>query len=351
MRPCFKGPGKHLPPPGPPPPLNLPSRSFPLHPRPGCSRASFSPLRRESCLLLRRSPRAVESQRRVAVLSARRLPCYFLCLLLSRPSGPSLGIHSCVAEWFYFDGRLCCVCVRVHVCVRVCVRVRVCARVRVCTFCMCVSVPACGGVRRWRAVAAGTDSHKCLVEDCYWTRDMVATCLQINAASRTAVSQQLEAINRGRDDAYWYSLRMHNPDLFAAACEQRNRLTGVLEFIERDNERLAAVDRQNEADLRTLEGAQGLRGGFQVGGGRVLSARLFPLKAVLVFVNRIYVRWLCEYPALSLLLCVGSSVRFKTLTRRTSRASLWTPRELCGCKWRGRGEGAARNDWPRALRC
>ncbi len=57
---------------------------------------------------------------------------------------------------------------------------------------------------------------------------------------------------------------MYRPLEYTAAMEQRGQLTGMLQYIVKDNERLAALDRQNELDLKTMEKDKGLRGGFQV---------------------------------------------------------------------------------------
>lgn len=57
---------------------------------------------------------------------------------------------------------------------------------------------------------------------------------------------------------------MYRPLDYTAAMEQRGQLTGMLQYIVKDNERLAALDRQNELDLKTMEKDKGLRGGFQV---------------------------------------------------------------------------------------
>ncbi len=52
---------------------------------------------------------------------------------------------------------------------------------------------------------------KTLVEDCYAQREMIVLCLKNNAAMQTIAKQQLDELERGRDDSYWYSLKVGVP--------------------------------------------------------------------------------------------------------------------------------------------
>ena len=60
-------------------------------------------------------------------------------------------------------------------------------------------------------LTTGTDSLKTLVEDCYAQREMIVLCLKNNAAMQTIAKQQLDELERGRDDSYWYSLKVGVP--------------------------------------------------------------------------------------------------------------------------------------------
>jgi hypothetical protein len=57
---------------------------------------------------------------------------------------------------------------------------------------------------------------------------------------------------------------MYKPKEYAVIQEERSKLNGVIQFLKEESEQLAAMDKQNDADMATFQDSKGLRGGFQV---------------------------------------------------------------------------------------
>ena len=79
-----------------------------------------------------------------------------------------------------------------------------------CVNAMCHAVDTvmnvCVDVNDWSW--SGTDSLATLREDCEWTKQMVVRCLQLNSTMLTNAVRKLKEMEEGKDDSYWFSMRV-----------------------------------------------------------------------------------------------------------------------------------------------
>ena len=60
----------------------------------------------------------------------------------------------------------------------------------------------------WYARFTGTDSTNTLIEDCEERRTTIAKLLRSNNVQRQAVQKELMDYEDGKDDTYWFALRV-----------------------------------------------------------------------------------------------------------------------------------------------